>query len=269
MLSGYRLSRRNLPVGQDGDTTWTEWRWSGTRSDGQAFEMRGVTLFEVTGGQVAAGRLYLEDVEQEAAGIEQAVEDLYWAAGRGPRPSSTAQCLRPAAIEWAVWAGSQGRTCRDEPPQDSQASRPKPDALNSEHAREPYIRPSSPARLIRTPTLSEPGAAHRAPQTPCRRSAKSCRCGRPRDSGAWRSAVRISGCTDRISCAGARACGAVSRELIRAQAMASSADGGGSRPGAGGRVLCGSRPHDPCGLATPRSTRGTRPVRSRFSWDSR
>ena len=25
---------------KDGDTTWTEWRWSGTRSDGQAFEMR-------------------------------------------------------------------------------------------------------------------------------------------------------------------------------------------------------------------------------------
>jgi len=22
---------------QDGETTWTEWRWSGTRSDGQAF----------------------------------------------------------------------------------------------------------------------------------------------------------------------------------------------------------------------------------------
>ena len=40
---------------------------------GQAFEMRGVTLFEVSGGQV--GRLYLEDVEQ-------AVEDL---SGRRPR----------------------------------------------------------------------------------------------------------------------------------------------------------------------------------------
>ena len=26
---------------QDGDTTWTEWRWSGTRRDGQAFEVRG------------------------------------------------------------------------------------------------------------------------------------------------------------------------------------------------------------------------------------
>jgi ketosteroid isomerase-like protein len=67
---------------QDGDTTWTEWRWSGTRSDGQAFEMRGVTLFEVTGGQVVAGRLYLEDVEQDVVSIEQAVEDL---SGRRPR----------------------------------------------------------------------------------------------------------------------------------------------------------------------------------------
>ena len=69
---------------QDGDTTWTEWRWSGTRSDGQAFEMRGVTLFEVAGGQVAAGRLYLEDVERDVVSIEQAVEDL---SGRRPRPA--------------------------------------------------------------------------------------------------------------------------------------------------------------------------------------
>ena len=52
---------------QDGDTTWTEWRWSGTCSDGLAFEMRGVTLFEVTDGQVVAGRLYLEDVERDVA----------------------------------------------------------------------------------------------------------------------------------------------------------------------------------------------------------
>jgi ketosteroid isomerase-like protein len=67
---------------QDGDTTWTEWHWSGIRSDGQAFEMRGVTLFEVTGGQIVAGRLYLEDVEQDIVSIEQAVEDL---SGRRPR----------------------------------------------------------------------------------------------------------------------------------------------------------------------------------------
>jgi len=67
---------------QDGDTTWTEWRWSGTRSDGKAFEMRGVTLFKVTGGQVVAGRLYLEDIERDVVGIEQTVEDL---SGRRPR----------------------------------------------------------------------------------------------------------------------------------------------------------------------------------------
>ena len=69
---------------QDGDTTWTEWRWSGTRSDGQAFEMRGVTLFEITGDQIAAGWLYLEEVERKVVGIEQAVEVL---SGRRPRPT--------------------------------------------------------------------------------------------------------------------------------------------------------------------------------------
>ncbi len=45
---------------------------------------RGVTLFEVTSCQVVAGRLYLEDVERDVGGIEQAVEDL---SGRRPRPT--------------------------------------------------------------------------------------------------------------------------------------------------------------------------------------
>src|ERR1700751_3298502 len=86
MLSGIRDFRAEICRSvQDGDMTWTEWRWSGTRSDGQAFEMRGVTLFKVAGGQIAAGWLYLEDVEQEAVGIEQAVEDL---SGRRPRPAA-------------------------------------------------------------------------------------------------------------------------------------------------------------------------------------
>ena len=46
--------------------------------------MRGVTLFEITDDQVAAGRLYMEDVEREVAGIELAVEAL---SGRRPRPA--------------------------------------------------------------------------------------------------------------------------------------------------------------------------------------
>jgi len=69
---------------QDGDTAWSEWRWSGTRSNGQAFEMRGVTLFEITDSQIVAGRLYMEDVERDVTGIEQAVEAL---SGRRPRPA--------------------------------------------------------------------------------------------------------------------------------------------------------------------------------------
>jgi limonene-1,2-epoxide hydrolase len=69
---------------RDGDTAWAEWRWSGTRSDGSAFAMRGVTLFEIADDQIVAGRLYMEEVEQHVAGIEQAVRAL---AGRRPRPA--------------------------------------------------------------------------------------------------------------------------------------------------------------------------------------
>lgn len=68
---------------QDSDTTWTEWRWSGNRVDGQPFEMRGVTLFEIGDGQVVAGRLYIEDVERDAIGIDATVENL---SGRRPAP---------------------------------------------------------------------------------------------------------------------------------------------------------------------------------------
>ncbi len=69
---------------EDGDTTWTEWQWSGTRSDGLAFEVRGITLFEIRNDQIVAGRLYMEDVERDVVGIEQVVESL---SGRRPRGS--------------------------------------------------------------------------------------------------------------------------------------------------------------------------------------
>ena len=60
----------------DGQTTWSEWHWSGTRTDGQAFEMRGVTLFEIADEVIVAGRLYLEDVERDLIGIDEVVETL-------------------------------------------------------------------------------------------------------------------------------------------------------------------------------------------------
>ena len=64
---------------QDGDTTWSE--WTGTRSDGQALELRGVTLFEIIDAQIVSGRLYLEDVERQAVGIDETVTVRDAAAG--------------------------------------------------------------------------------------------------------------------------------------------------------------------------------------------
>jgi ketosteroid isomerase-like protein len=60
----------------DGDTAWTEWRWTGTRADGSSVEMRGVTLFRVEDGLVVSGRLYMEEVEQAGADIDQTVSRL-------------------------------------------------------------------------------------------------------------------------------------------------------------------------------------------------
>ncbi len=67
----------------DGDCTWSEWRWSGTRVDGQPFAMTGVTIFRVDGDQIVAGQLYMEEVEPDPVGIEQTVENL-----SGDRPST-------------------------------------------------------------------------------------------------------------------------------------------------------------------------------------
>jgi ketosteroid isomerase-like protein len=66
---------------QGGVTAWTEWRWTGTRTDGVAVDVRGVTLFEIRDGEIVAGRLYMEDVELEATGIDEAVQTR---SGRRP-----------------------------------------------------------------------------------------------------------------------------------------------------------------------------------------
>ena len=65
----------------DGTTTWSEWIWAGTRTDGQPFAMRGVTIFEIEDGLITAGRLYMEEVERENVGIAEAVQSL---SGRLP-----------------------------------------------------------------------------------------------------------------------------------------------------------------------------------------
>jgi ketosteroid isomerase-like protein len=68
----------------DRNTTWCEWHWTGTRTDGQPFDVRGVTLFEVREGRIAAGTLYMEEVEAETR-IDQAVQKF---SGRPPDESA-------------------------------------------------------------------------------------------------------------------------------------------------------------------------------------
>lgn len=43
----------------DGVTAWTEWHWHGTRPDGSHRDERGVIVYEVRGGRIVAGRVYM------------------------------------------------------------------------------------------------------------------------------------------------------------------------------------------------------------------
>jgi hypothetical protein len=54
----------------DGDTEWTEWRWTGT-----GLAMAGVTVMGIRDDRVAWARLYMEQVEH-GEGIEAAVRGM-------------------------------------------------------------------------------------------------------------------------------------------------------------------------------------------------
>ncbi len=60
-------------VTQD-DHVWVEWRWYGTRRDNTRLEMRGVTIFGIQDDRIRSGRLYMEPVEEQGAGIDAAVQ---------------------------------------------------------------------------------------------------------------------------------------------------------------------------------------------------
>jgi ketosteroid isomerase-like protein len=69
-----------LRSAQGGDTVWSEWRWSGTRVDGAAHEMRGVTVNQVKDDRIASVTFYMEPVEAGGADVETAIK-----AGVGAR----------------------------------------------------------------------------------------------------------------------------------------------------------------------------------------
>ena len=63
------LQARLPRMAVDGDTVWAEWDMAGTRSDGGAFLMRGVSIFGVADGRLAWVRFYLEPVEETSGDV--------------------------------------------------------------------------------------------------------------------------------------------------------------------------------------------------------
>ncbi len=65
----------------EGETEWVECRIHGTRSDGSALDLRGVIIQGIEDGRITWARLYLENVEQQGADIDEAVAAM---TGRHP-----------------------------------------------------------------------------------------------------------------------------------------------------------------------------------------
>ena len=65
-----------IATATDGDTLWSEWRWTGNRADAAPLDMRGVTLFRIEDGRVVSGRLYMEEVEEAGGDIDETVRSL-------------------------------------------------------------------------------------------------------------------------------------------------------------------------------------------------
>jgi ketosteroid isomerase-like protein len=57
----------------DGTHVWAEWEWDGHRRDGAPFAMRGVMVFDIEGHHIASVRLYMEPVQQDGVGIDEAI----------------------------------------------------------------------------------------------------------------------------------------------------------------------------------------------------
>jgi hypothetical protein len=59
-----------------GDTTWSEWRWHGTRNDGAPFDMRGVIIMVAKEDRFSLSRLYIEPFVQRGEDIDAFVKSV-------------------------------------------------------------------------------------------------------------------------------------------------------------------------------------------------
>ena len=68
------LEERGLVA--DGSTVWTEIALRGHASDGEEWTLRGVMIFRVEGGVIAAGRFYLAPVVRDGLDADDAVSAI-------------------------------------------------------------------------------------------------------------------------------------------------------------------------------------------------
>jgi ketosteroid isomerase-like protein len=66
----------------EGDTVFNEVHWTGTKADGSPLQERGVLVMGVRDDRLAWGRLYVEEVESEGAGIDAVVERMAGSSDR-------------------------------------------------------------------------------------------------------------------------------------------------------------------------------------------
>ena len=59
-----------------GDTVWSEWDWSGTRRDGSAHQMRGVTILRLKDSRATSVHFYMEPVDEDGPGPSEAVRRI-------------------------------------------------------------------------------------------------------------------------------------------------------------------------------------------------
>jgi ketosteroid isomerase-like protein len=70
------FSAELLRLSADEDTTWSEWRWTGTQADGSALHNRGVIIAGVANNRMTWARLYIERVELADGDIAAAVQRM-------------------------------------------------------------------------------------------------------------------------------------------------------------------------------------------------
>lgn len=61
---------------EHGDAVWSEWEMRGTRADGAPHCLRGVIVFRIGAGQIAASRFYLEPVDDSGADVDDSIRTL-------------------------------------------------------------------------------------------------------------------------------------------------------------------------------------------------